>query len=370
MHVLVTADTVGGVWTYAKELITGLVRRGVKVTLVSFGNIPSHSQMDWIEALGAAVDYRPTAFRLEWMQESEEDLAESRQFLMSVIDETKPDLLHLNQYCYGDLGVCIPRLIVAHSDVVSWWVAVKNEEPRGIDWVSRYREIVTSGLAGATLVVAPSKWMMRQIEEWYLVPKDSRVVFNGRTPNTFNPHITKDDYILSVGRLWDGGKQVSLLATIAPPAPVFVVGTEEHADAALRGGQIFGEGTSDLHLKGPQTESQLRHWYGRAAVYAATSRYEPFGLAPLEAAMSRCAIVANDIPTFRELWGDTVCYFKANDPESLQFELERLHQSRELRLTFANLAYNRARLRYTAERMVDEYTRLYESLVGREVVAA
>jgi len=33
-------------------------------------------------------------------------------------------------------------------------------------------------------------------------------------------------------------------------------------------------------------------------------------------------------------------------------------------LTYANLAYNRARQRYTAERMVDNYMGLYESILG------
>ena len=68
MHVLVTADTVGGVWTYTLELVTGLVRRGVRVTLVSFGSIPEPCQTAWMEGL-CNLDYRPTAFRLEWMQE-------------------------------------------------------------------------------------------------------------------------------------------------------------------------------------------------------------------------------------------------------------------------------------------------------------
>jgi len=369
MRVLVTADTIGGVWSYAKELVTGLVRRGIEVTLVSFGNIPTPNQIDWIEPL-RMVDFHPTAFRLEWMQEAEQDIDASRDFLMSIIDESKPDVLHLNQYCYGSLPVEIPKIVVAHSDVVSWWAAVKNEPPHDIEWMRWYRQAVGEGLARATAVVAPSNWMMRQVETWYTVPSRSRVIYNGRTPTLLNPHIAKDDYILSVGRLWDGGKQVSLLTQIDPPAPVFVVGAEEHADATLRGHSDFDDMSTRVHLKGPQSESQLRHWYGRAAIYAATSRYEPFGLAPLEAAFSRCAIVANDIPSFREIWGDTVRYFRANDPGSLQSELEMLHSDRQMRLTLANLAYNRARLRYTADRMVDDYVSLYKTLVGAEVLAA
>ena len=63
MHVLVTADTVGGVWIYTRELVAGLVRRGVRVTLVSFGEIPTAAQTEWLEGL-RGVDFHPTGFSL------------------------------------------------------------------------------------------------------------------------------------------------------------------------------------------------------------------------------------------------------------------------------------------------------------------
>jgi glycogen synthase len=50
MHILVTADTLGGVWTYTRELVTGLVRRGDRITLVSFGDIPTAAQTRWMDA--------------------------------------------------------------------------------------------------------------------------------------------------------------------------------------------------------------------------------------------------------------------------------------------------------------------------------
>ena len=73
----------------------------------------------------------------------------------------------------------------------------------------------------------------------------------------------------------------------------------------------------------------------RAAIYIATSKYEPFGLAPLEAALSRCAIVANDIPSLREVWEDAALYFRKDDARSLREALVRLHGDRELRLEYA-----------------------------------
>lgn len=366
MRVLVTADTIGGVWSYAKELVTGLVRQGAQVTLVSFGEIPSPKQIDWIEV--PRVDFRPTAFRLEWMQEAEQDIHASREFLLSVIDETKPDILHLNQFCFGSLPVSIPRILVAHSDVLSWWKSVKNEVPGDIPWLRWYRATVAQGLRGADIVIAPSNWMLQQVEELYGPLDRKAVIYNGRTPTLFNPHVTKDNFILSVGRLWDAGKQVTLLTQIDPPSPIFVVGSEQHADSDLpRNQQLKGAG---LRLKGIQTEGQLRHWYSRASVYVATSCYEPFGLAPLEAALSRCAIVANDISSFREIWGETAIYFDENDASSLQDRLEQLHRDRDLRLRYANLAYTRARQRFTSERMVDDYMNVYHQLLTAGAIAA
>ena len=96
MHVLVTADTLSGVWTYTRELVTGLVSRGVRVTLVSLGEIPLPQHASWMDNLHG-LEYRPTAFRLDWMQEGELDLEDSSAYLTRLVEEIKPDLLHLNQ---------------------------------------------------------------------------------------------------------------------------------------------------------------------------------------------------------------------------------------------------------------------------------
>jgi glycosyltransferase involved in cell wall biosynthesis len=369
MHVLVTADTVGGVWTYTRELVTGLVRRGVRVTLVSMGEIPSPQQIQWMDGL-RGLDFRPTAFRLEWMQEVQDDIDQSMEFLAGIVADAKPDILHLNQYCYGALPVETPRIVVAHSDVTSWWMAVHGTEPRDTPWLRWYTDTVTRGLASATAVVAPSKWMLSQIERYYTRPAQSAVVYNGRNPGLFNPHGTKDDLVASVGRLWDAGKQVTLLSQYDQKVPIFIAGSDKHPDDVMRDARPGLPQRRRVHFEGALSEGQMSQLLSRASMYAATSRYEPFGLAPLEAAFSRCAIIANDIPSFREIWGETAIYFRPNDALDLAGTIEKLNNDRELRLTYANLAYNRARQRYTAERMVDDYMSLYDSVVPAGAAAA
>lgn len=374
MHVLVTADTVGGVWTYTRELVTGLAARGVQVTLVSFGGIPTRAQSAWLDEL-SGVTYYPTGFRLEWMQEADRDLCDSMNYLGSIIQERSPDLLHLSQFCYGALDVALPKLVVAHSDVMSWSQAVRGAELSG-QWAEGYRTTVELGLAGASLLVAPSRWMLDCIECCYGRQSNARVIYNGRTPALFNPYVSKQNYAASVGRLWDEGKQSQLLMhLIAPPLPIFVAGAktlagESEEQASPTRANEDGTGVAGVVLRGELSEGEMRELLSRASIYIATSKYEPFGLAPLEAALSRCAIVVNDIPSFHEIWDDAALYFRSNDAASLQEALALLQGNRELRLTYANRAYEHARRRYSAVRMVEEYMQLYKALLERRVWAA
>jgi glycogen synthase len=365
MHVLVTADTLGGVWTYARELVTGLVRRGVRVTLVSFGNIPSIPQTEWMETL-SSLDYRPTGFKLEWMQDSTEDLVASAAYLQNVIAEVRPDVVHLNQFCFGALHLSVPKLLVAHSDVIGWFQAVHGRE-KDSAWLRSYRDVVTDGLAGADMVVAPSTWMQQSLARAYPVPAPTRVIHNGRTPSLFNPYIGKDHYAASVGRIWDLGKNAVLLTQIKLPLMVYLAGENVNPDDR---GEATAVGSKRLVFRGQLNEKQLQHLFSRALIYIATSQYEPFGLAPLEAALSRCAILASDIPPFRELWGENALYFENNSPDALEAALQRMAADRDLCFAYGKLAYEHALKHYRAEQMVSAYLQVYEALVGKEAMAA
>ena len=372
LHVLVTADTLSGVWTYTQELVTGLVGRGVRVTLVSIGDIPLPQQTSWMDNL-PGLDYRPTAFRLDWMADGERDFRDSSNYLSGLIRELKPDVLHLNQLCYGSLSVPTPRIVIAHGDLISWWKAVHGHEPAESRWLRWYRNAVTEGVSQANVVVGSSVWMLESVRNLYMRPRRDTVIYNGRNPVSFNPYVSKNDSVLAVGRLLDAGKQVSLLTQHTHPLPVCIVNSDEPAPAPglpISADVKLEAEESRISLKGAQTPAQLRTLYSRAAIFAATSRYEPMGLTALEAAFSRCAIVANDIPPFRELWGDAAVYFQANDAASLAEVIRRLHRQRDLCRGYAARAYQRARECFTAKRMIDDYLRLYSRIVGTEAAAA
>jgi len=368
MHVLMTTDTLSSIWTYTRELACELDQRGWRVTLVSFGDIPLPEQISWMRAL-RRLDYRPTAFRLDWMQEGQRDFGESSDYLRALVNELRPDVFHCNHLCYGET-VHLPRVLVAHGDYLTWWRETHDREPADSSWLRWYRRTIARAISQADILVAPTEWMLNQVRTTYAACKRQQVIARGRNPIQFNPYVTKENSVIAVGRRLDAGSGIYLLAQCDLPVPVLVA--EE--DLPLPRPSVQAEATvsfadNKIRFAGPQTEAQMRLLYSRGSVYASTTRYEISAMSILGAALSRCALVLNEIPPLRELWRDSALYFSRNDRESLSRAINLLSSDEGLRLEFANRAFRRARERFTAKRMADDYIALYQMMTHHAMAA-
>lgn len=351
MKILMTADAVGGVWTYSVELAGALRAVGDEVVIATMGTPPSPAQRT--AARGAGLRLCESTFALEWMDEPWADLERAGAWLLDLEARLTPDVVHLNQFSPGALAWRAPTLVVGHSCVLSWWRAVRGTDAPD-DW-RRYRDLVAAGLDNATMAAAPSTAMLAALEEHYGPPRSAIVVYNGRDPRRFRP-APKRHMVLSAGRLWDEAKNTAAVARVAPalPWPVFVAGEQRRPN----GESISLKG---VRLLGQLPEPALAEWYARAAIYALPARYEPFGLTALEAALSGCALVLGDIPSLREVWGSSALFVDPEDDDALRGALSQLMEDDSLRATMANLARRRA-LRFTAQRMARCYRTAYESI--------
>ncbi len=363
MHILLTTDSVGGVWTYTEELSAGLLRAGHRVTLVSLGQRLDEGQRAWVEQMRSPLfQLVETEYRLEWMEDAAEDLARSHEFLRELIDRLQPDVLHTSQFAYGNLADILPVLLTGHSDVLSWWEAVHGASAPDTGRLRAYSALVQSGLQAATRLAAPTAWMARELRRHYGVDRPIEVIANGRSPDLFQPGEdqprVKQMQALTVGRAWDPGKNTALLEQVRAPFPLLVAGDAAPPDGAAP----EPKAGSRVRYLGKQHAPALRELYGRTAVYVATSCYEPFGLAPLEAALSRCALVLSNLPTLTEIWGDAAVYFPPSDPRALEDILASLAGKPGMVESLAARAYRRASERYTAQRMVARHLQLYAEM--------
>ncbi len=367
MHVLLTTDAVGGVWTFTEELSAGLLRRGHQVTLVSMGRALDAGQRASVAALRSPLfQCVETEYRLEWMEDASRDVERAADFLRDLAERLQADVLHTNQFAFGTLSDTLPVLLTGHSCVLSWWEAVHSERIPDTGRMRAYTAMVRAGLLTATELAAPTAWMARELRQQYGLDRRIEVIPNGRSPELFLPGRAKQMQAITAGRAWDPGKYMILLEEIDVDLPLLVAGDPT---APGENGPGPGHSLRGVHYLGKQEPEALRELYSRTALYIATSCYEPFGLAPLEAALSGCALVLSGIPTLREVWDDAAVYFTPRDGHSLEEVVRHLAAHPEEAAALGARALERARRLYSADAMVSRHEALYQGLMPQMAVA-
>lgn len=353
--ILMTADTLGGVWNYSVDLCTALGQYQVEVHLATFGAPLNDHQREQIRQT-PNVTLHESDLKLEWMQDPWKDVEKGVQWLKSICQRVAPDLIHFNNYGQAHHAWNLPTVVVAHSCVWSWWYAVHQEHPPN-SWLP-YRERVTRALHNASLVVSPTFSFLKEMEMIYGTLKNSRVIYNGRHYPQAEPH-SKEPIILSAGRIWDEAKNISVLMEIAGelPWPVYVAGENGHPVTKKV------SRAENIHYLGALPFEELSQWMHRAAIYVLPAFYEPFGLSVLEAAHSGCALVLSDIATFSELWHDAALFAHPRDPHSIRDALIHLINDPGLLNTLASRARMMS-LNYNPDKMAHEYIACYNQLLN------
>lgn len=354
-RVLMTADSIGGVWSYALELARQLGRHGVEVTLVVMGGKPDAEQVREAARI-SSLSLIGTDLRLEWMAGSRQDLELAGEILLELEAEQQPDIVHLNNYWHGALPFQAPVLLAAHSCVPTWWSACRKC-PVPPQW-GPYREAVAAAVAAADMVIAPSRSYLEAFMAAHGRPKAARVIWNGRDSRNYRSR-PKRPVVLAAGRLWDEAKNIAALCRAADGLghPVLIAGDIDGPDGARL------DQPANVTCLGRLTAARLSAHMAEAAVFAAPARYEPFGLGILEAALSGCALVLGDIATLRELWEDAAIFAPSDDPDALREALRALLEDPRRAEQMGQRARHRA-LRYDAQAMGDSYLAAYRELIA------
>jgi glycosyltransferase involved in cell wall biosynthesis len=200
--------------------------------------------------------------------------------------------------------------------------------------------------------------MLSTIVHNYGVWVPGSVIPNGRS-FTGPALVEKEPFVFCATRVWDEAKNVATLAKAADGLawPVFVAGE------AKAPGSVAEPRLDPVKLLGSLGHAEVMGWMARAAIFALPALYEPFGLAPLEAAGAGAALVLGDIPSLREIWGDAAVLVPPGDAPALRRALIDLAENEERRRLLAERALARA-LSLSSSRMAEQYLRVYNELGG------
>jgi glycosyltransferase involved in cell wall biosynthesis len=354
--VLLTTDAVGGVWRYSLELAHGLAECAGSVGLAVLGPAPDPAQCQEAAAIpGLALHV--TGLPLDWTAETSWDLRHAAEVVASLAGRVRADSVQLHAPALmGSATWPAPVIVTAHSCVGTWWDAVRGGSlPTDLAW----RGAATAdGLHAADAVIAPSASFAAALRTRYRLRRHIHVVPNGRRP--LSAAADRRSHVLTAGRLWDPGKGIATLDAAARHLrhPVYAAGPV----TGPNGASIT---CRHLRLLGALHEADLARAYAEAAVFASAARYEPFGLAVLEAAQAGCALVLSDIPTFRELWHGAAMFVPPDDPAALASTLAIVLDNPSARTRLSAAARGRA-TRFDPRRMAATTMAVHHTVLARE----
>lgn len=387
MKVLMTCDAVGGVWQYASDLAGALMGQGVEVVLVvlgpfdearhpglepgssvvpsdELGNEVPRSGRAWMPAQGRhdGIQLIRTNLPLDWLATGPDDVLNAGRAIAALAADHRVDLVHLNAPALAAGGPFpAPVVAVAHGCVGTWFAATDGSAPPAeLAW---HRQLMLAGLLAADAVIAPSASYAAAVQRHYDLPATPLTVHNGRAL-AMAPSGASADHVFTAGRLWDRAKNASLLDAVAArlPAPLRAAGpvTGPHGESIA---------PEHLHLVGTLDVDALAGEYAAGPIFVSAARFEPFGLAVLEAAQAGCPLILSDIDTFRELWTGAALFVGGDDPTAWVAAIERVRADPGLRAHLGEAARTRA-ARYTVEAMAAGTLAIYRALLAEPVRAA
>ncbi|MGY1641357.1 glycosyltransferase family 4 protein [Geodermatophilus sp. SYSU D00703] len=194
-----------------------------------------------------------------------------------------------------------------------------------------YRELVPRSIARATTVVTPTHAVAEEVAAEYAIdPERIRVTPLGVDPSwsaTPPPDAAwlrgrglPGDYVVAVGTL-EPRKNLQvlvdafgLLLADDPAGPDLVLVGPPGWGAALETDRLP---PGRVHLTGYLDDAELRQVVAGSRGLAFPSRYEGFGLPPLEALACGRPVVVSDLPVMREVLGPHATYVPVDDRTAL-----------------------------------------------------
>jgi glycogen(starch) synthase len=358
-RVLITADAVGGVWTYALDLAGGLAARGTATLLAVLGPAPSPGQRQAAASI-PGLELVETGLPLDWTAESPDGIRAAGDAVAAIAREGGVDLVHLNSPALAaGTAFSQPLVVGCHSCVATWWAAMRGTAlPRDFMWRT---ELVAAGYAAADALIAPTRAFADATAAAYGIAAP-RVVHNGRFKTHIGPSVLPgigERAVFTAGRLWDEGKNIALLDHAAAQlnAPVRAAGS-------TRGPNGAAIAFTSIEPLGNLASDEIAARFAARPIFCSPARYEPFGLAVLEAAAAGCALVLSDIPSFRELWQDAAVFVSPEDDLALARQLRALLDDPAERARLGEAARLRAR-RYNVDAMVEGTAAIYDTVIGQ-----
>ncbi|HEV7570909.1 MAG TPA: glycosyltransferase family 1 protein [Thermoanaerobaculia bacterium] len=205
----------------------------------------------------------------------------------------------------------------------------------------------------ATRIAAVSRAVAEEAVRWFGVSRSRIEIVPNGVDEFFTPDGDEDDYVLYVGTIEPRKGLDDLLAvwdSLPPPRPRLILcGDAGWGDVQL---------PRDAELTGYVDRARLRELYRYARAFVYPSRYEGFGIPPLEAMACGAPVVATRTGAIPEYADGAALLVDPGDRDALRDALIRMLSDKPLRSELRARGPERARM-YTWDRSAALMTQLF-----------
>ena len=356
-RVLLTADAVGGVWQYVTDLARALAATGIEPIVAVLGPHPSAAQLASAEGIRVVT----TGLPLDWLSSDAEPVLAAGEVIAQLAAHEHADCVQLNMPTLAARAKFdMPIIAVVHGCVATWWQAA-----RGTALAAEYlwhAKLMGEGLRAADLVVAPTAAHGSAVRDLYRLAEPPVTVHNGRRLQPADPETSMQDHAFTAGRLWDTAKNAVVLDRVAARLayPFFAAGP-------LVGPHGETIELQALRLLGTLDEKSVASRLAGRPVFVSAAKFEPFGLAVLEAASAGCALMLADIASFRELWDGAAVFVPEDDDAVFAHVIREIIGDKKRREALGKAARDRAET-YTPEATAAAMIKLYQRLMPQQII--
>lgn len=297
---------------------------------------------------------------------------EEQYKLPKIFSEKNLDLLHIPHFnapifYKGKFIVTIHDLIHHHFNESS--STTKNMLAFRLKRFG-YHLIINNAIKKCSRILVPSKFVKDEIIKYFHVDSEKIAVTYEAAEeeyfdvNRFSAPRTQKPYLLYVGNVYPHKnieKLLDALKLIKSELKLSIVCPRNVFEKRIQETITTRSLEKRVEFMGYLPTSKLKTIFQKASAYVFPSLSEGFGIPGLNAMAASLPVIAANIPTLKEIYGDAALYFDPRDPKDIAEKIHKILSDPQTR-SFLIQKGNEQVKKYSWQKMATETLNVYESV--------
>lgn len=240
-----------------------------------------------------------------------------------------------------------------------------------------YNRVVRHAALAARHIITVSEYSKADLMDYFHLPGE-RVSVTYEAVDEFSPvrsdvltrYNIRQPYLLYVGNAYPHKNLEQIVLAVqqlkkqGSPLHCVLVGKPDYFYKRLQQFAWAKNVDDRVHFIGFVPDQDLPILYREAFAYVFASRYEGFGLPPLEAMLYGAPVISARTSCLPEVLGEAALYFEQDDISGILHHIQQLEQNPALRAQLIQLGHHQVR-RYSWQRMAKQTLALYEKVLTK-----